>query len=236
MASDWKTYLYRNEDNLMNSANRPEQQGFTLVEVMIALLIGGVVMAAVMTTFRVQHNTYLAQDQVVEMQQNLRVAMDMLSREIRSAGYDPTGESGAGIVDATENRLIFTRDLDASKAIHDPANAEEIVSYRLNASPPALGRTTGNGIIPQPVADNIVALEFLYLLPDGTTVLNPAPADLGNIRGVTISMLARAANEDQRHTDNLAYETASGVMWGPFNDGFRRRLLIQTVMFRNLGL
>ncbi|MFH7320902.1 prepilin-type N-terminal cleavage/methylation domain-containing protein [Desulfurivibrio sp. D14AmB] len=233
----------------MNSASRPEQQGFTLVEVMIALLIGGVVMAAVMTTFRVQHNTYLAQDQVVEMQQNLRVAMDMLSREIRSAGFDPTGESGAGIVDADENQLRFTRDLDASGGTYisptdtfenDPS---ERISYQLNVNPPSLGRTTGNGVVPQPVADNIVALEFLYLLADGTTVLNPDPADFGNIRGVTISMLARAANEDRSHTDNLRYFPASNptmdedeFFWGPFDDGFRRRLLIQTVMFRNLGL
>ena len=202
-------------------------------------------MAAVLASFRVQHTTYLAQDQVVELQQNLRVAMEMLSRDFRSAGYDPTGGAGAGTITATDipnTQIVFTRDLDGSGGTyidqsHSTENdPNEKISYRLNTAPPALGRAIGDSPVHQPVADNIVALELLYLLADGTTVLNPAAADLDNIRGVQISMLAQAAAADPGYNDNIEYETASGAIWGPFNDGFRRRMLIQTVMFRNLGL
>lgn len=256
----------------MTSTEHPAQRGFTLVEVMIALLIGGVVMAAVMTTFRVQHNTYLAQDQVVEMQQNLRVAMDMLAREIRSAGFDPTGNSGAGITIATVGRLGFTRDLNADEDTIDPnetmtfgfsATFDADVDGIIDSGVAPLGLNRGGGF--QPVAENFQALEFVYLVENGNDMIRTLTPNLGNIRGVQISLLARAAVADPRHTDSMQYLPASMIplegwaddtdpldplplrtpaeleAWGGhfengFNDGFRRRLLIQTVMFRNLGL
>lgn len=243
---------YRNDDYPMTSPTRTGQQGFTLVEVMIALLIGGVVMIAVLTTFRVQHATYLAQDQVVEVQQNLRVAMDMLSREIRSAGFDPTEppKLGAGIIEAQSDSLRFSRAW-WNKTVTPPQFNLEFVRYQLytaHANDPsrarrALGRAravAGASLTNQAVAEYIERLEFFYLLADGSRTLTPV---LDDICGVQVSLLARAANEDQGHTDTMKYFPASnptrdedGLFWGPFDDGFRRRLLIQTVMFRNLCL
>lgn len=220
--------------------------GFTLVELLIAMLVGSVIMAAVMTSFQSQHKVYLAQDEVVAMQQNARVAMDMLVRDIRMAGYDPTGVAGAGFVTATTaTQLTFTQDLDDSGgtyiSVSDPVenNADEKVSYRLNASPAALGRVTGNGVVPQPVADNIVAIEFYYTLSDGSQVLNPSAAELPLIRSVQVSILARTAVGDQSYTNTKIYTPASGVAFNggnPFNDNFRRQLLTTTVQCRNMGL
>lgn len=212
-------------------------KGFTLIELLIAMLVGSMVMAAVMVSFQSQHKVYLAQDEVVEMQQNVRVAMDMITREIRMAGFDPTGNAGAGFETATATQLTLTQDLDGDgSVIATPPNADERVSYRLNASPVALGRVTGNGVVYQPVADNIVAIEFYYLDASG----NPT-AVLDAIRAVQISILARAAVEDQSYSNTHKYTSASGVdlydgTLPNVADGFRRQLLIQTVQCRNMGL
>ena len=69
--------------------DRRNRNGFTLVELLIAMLLGGLVTAAIYASFRSQHDNYIAQTQVTEMQQNLRSAMDVMTREIRMAGYDP---------------------------------------------------------------------------------------------------------------------------------------------------
>lgn len=61
--------------------------GFTVVELMIAMVISSVVLAVVFMTFKSQHDSYLVQDQVTVTQQNLRSAMDMLKRDIQMAGY-----------------------------------------------------------------------------------------------------------------------------------------------------
>jgi type IV pilus assembly protein PilW len=57
---------------------------------LVALALTGIVSAAIYKAFSSQQKVYIVQDEVVEMQQNLRAAMDILVREIRMAGYDPT--------------------------------------------------------------------------------------------------------------------------------------------------
>lgn len=228
--------------------------GFTLVELLIAMAVSGIVMAAVMTAFLSQHDSYLVQDNVVVMQQNIRVAMELLTSEIRMVGYNP-GNANAGIVTATAGRLGFTQDLNGDG---DTADANEAITYGFSTSADAtadgiadtgsanLGRNTGTatgvgGGGFQLISENFQAIEFNYLMADGTFTSAPAATALNNIRGVRISLLARVAQADSNFTNTTIYTSASGVHWGglvgaPYNDQFRRRLLITTIQCRNLGL
>jgi type IV pilus assembly protein PilW len=61
--------------------------GFTLVELLIAIALGLVIMAGLYQTFRTQHDTYIVQDQVAAMQQNLRAAMYLITRDLQMAGW-----------------------------------------------------------------------------------------------------------------------------------------------------
>jgi prepilin-type N-terminal cleavage/methylation domain-containing protein len=61
--------------------------GLTLIELLVAMAISAVLIAAVYRTFIGQHRTYTAQEQVVDMQQNARVAINRMMREIRMAGF-----------------------------------------------------------------------------------------------------------------------------------------------------
>lgn len=245
-----KIYFKHSVDNALSFTKRQtvDNCGFTLPEILITLAIGGVVMAAVMSSFYTQHRAYLVHDEVVEMQQNLRQAMDLMIREIRMAGYDPTGEAGAGVVTATAGHFGFTMDLNGDGDTEDPnetltfgfssqhdTNTDGVV----NSGSAPLGRNTGTatgtgGSGFQPIAENFQALEFYYLMADGSFTLTPTEPE--DIRGVKISILAQTAQPDPNYTDTKEYETASGEIWGPYNDGFRRQLLIQTVICRNLGL
>ncbi len=62
-------------------------KGITLIELLVALVISSILVAALYRTFIRQQKTYMIQDQVVDMQQNVRVAIDRMSRELRMAGY-----------------------------------------------------------------------------------------------------------------------------------------------------
>ena len=69
------------------------QRGLTLIELMVGLAISFIVIAAVYRTFISQQKTYAVQDQVAEAQQNARVGMNILMRDLRMAGYGkPEGE------------------------------------------------------------------------------------------------------------------------------------------------
>jgi len=66
---------------------RLTNQGFTLVELLVAMFITLVVMGAIFLTFKSQQDSYVIQDQITATQQNLRSAMYILTRDIQMAGY-----------------------------------------------------------------------------------------------------------------------------------------------------
>lgn len=61
--------------------------GFTLIELLIAIGLGMIILAGLYQTFRTQHDTYIVQDQVAAMQQNLRGAMYLITRDLQMAGW-----------------------------------------------------------------------------------------------------------------------------------------------------
>jgi prepilin-type N-terminal cleavage/methylation domain-containing protein len=64
-----------------------KDRGVTLIELLIALVISSILIAAVYRTFIGQQKTYTVQEQVVDMQQNVRVAINKMMREIRMANF-----------------------------------------------------------------------------------------------------------------------------------------------------
>jgi prepilin-type N-terminal cleavage/methylation domain-containing protein len=64
------------------------QKGVTLVELLLVLVIGGIIIAGIYRTFIAQTRAYTVQDQVVEVQQNVRSAMEIIVRDLRMTGSD----------------------------------------------------------------------------------------------------------------------------------------------------
>jgi type II secretory pathway pseudopilin PulG len=63
------------------------QAGATLIELLFALVLTGIITATVMRTYVIQHENYLVQDDVSVMQQSSRASIDELTRQIRMAGH-----------------------------------------------------------------------------------------------------------------------------------------------------
>ena len=146
---------HRPNTNLTATVRR--EAGFTLVELMIALFISGLVMAALVTIYTAQTRAYSKHDDIADIQQNLRGALAILPREIRLAGCDPEETGGPGILVAARNRLQFTLDVrgnatNATSADGDTDDTDENIGYTLtarnnttNATVPA--DSDNNGII-----------------------------------------------------------------------------------------
>ena len=212
--------------------------GFTLVELLVTMVVTIIIAGSAFISFKSQDHSYTIQDEIVEMQQNLRAALFILTREIRMAGYDPTGLAGARITEALPGSISFTQDLNEDGncngtnenilfGLQNDTNSTGIVG-----PDGVLGRNTGGGL--QPIAENIQAIEFYYTLADGTNTTSPSNPD--NIRTVKVSILACARQPDRDYTNTKTYTTVSNATWGPYNDNYRRRFLITTIKCRNMGI
>lgn len=159
--------------------------GFTLVELLAAILISGIVLAGIYSVFISQQKAFSIQDRIAEMNQNSRSAMDLMTRQIRLAGYKPATASFSGIVTAQGNTLRILADLNQDG---NTTGDGEDVTYSYNADTRQILR---NAV---PIAENITSLNFVYTLTDGTTTATPA--SLADIRKVAISVTARTAYPD----------------------------------------
>ena len=128
---------------MKHSKNR-STGGFTLVELLVAVGIGMVVLAAVTTTFMTQTRFYSAQDQVNEMEQNARGALDLINRELKMAGYKPNGGSFRGVTHST-TQLLIQADLDANGSISTSSSANEQITYTYDSANEQIKRALGSG-------------------------------------------------------------------------------------------
>jgi len=178
--------------------------GFTLIELLVAMAISAIVLSAIVAVFVVQRKSYVAQEQITEMVQTARAAMDMIGREVRMAGYDPTGGDFFGIVyDAS--KLQIKADLRGDGTSDGPdgdtSDPNENITYKYYDATHQIKRKTGGGSF-QPFAENIQAFAFSYLDHDGHVTTMTA-----DIRQIDITITARTSKPDPKYPANNGYRT-----------------------------
>ena len=227
-------------------------QGFTLIEVLVAAAIAGIVLSAIYAIFISQSKTYSAQDQLVALQQSLRHSMQFMERDLRQAGYNPGGLTVAiaeadgidndcdGTIDEADNTATLLVNESESIGVlqaqgssvafsHDEngdgkaCGGKESISYVLNGT--TLKR---NG---KPLSENIDVLNFVYLAADGGLATS-----IEEIRSVQIAIVGRTNHKDPSYNNTKSYANLQGSEILPSqNDSYRRRLLTSQVHIRNLN-
>lgn len=182
-----------------NTSHR--ERGFTLIEILIALAIMSIVTTAIYQIFINQQKTWLSQDLVTEMQQNSRVSIDTISRDLLMAGYGVTTaietDSATTASNATQIAIRYKDPNDSNKIkrIMYWMDATENILYRKedtatsNAESSLPGRVWGSG---QPLADNVTALTFTYFNQNGDVLAMP-PNDVYRIK---VSLQVRTSRKD----------------------------------------
>jgi type IV pilus assembly protein PilW len=202
----------------MRARRRSAERGFTLVEVLIALSLFLLILMGIMQIFEPSNLAYQASQRKLDVQQNGRVAMDIMVRQIRMAGYFPenidtnTANDQANSVEvATDTSLAIAGDLDASGATNtfffclDSGGLKRVRGARGVAS----SYTCANGSV---LAEAVTSLRFAYYDANNNPVPNPpaTPYQLdaqapgaaptfatttqrGAVRRVVISLTAREA-------------------------------------------
>ena len=221
----------RTDQQLTTGSSASRIRGFTIVELLVAMAIVGLVLGAMYAVFTSSNRSYHTQDRVVDTQQGLRVGIDFLIRDIRLAGLDPEETGLFTIEDATTTLIQFTTDLNMDGDI-DEDNRERVAyqfsgtelqrcnldtQYVDNGSPPP-DRIPDSGPPSQwdTLIDNVSNLRFEYfdaagicldgvadeLNPDCVTTPFTVPADkLVEIRTVVITMTTQGTDVEGQTFD-----------------------------------
>ncbi len=115
------------------------QAGFSLVELMVALLISLFLIAGVIQVFLGSKQTYTLNEGVARLQENVRYAFDRISADLSAAGYmgcndssDTNAEGNLVIVNAltddTSTQYNFTNPIDGTN--NAGPNGSDILSIR----------------------------------------------------------------------------------------------------------
>ncbi len=248
----------------MKQQAKIKDKGFTLIELMVAMVISIIVMGAIYAVYLSQTRVQVVHEVTLELQESLRSVLTIMEKEIRTAGADPTGNADARIILANHNEIRFTRDIDDDTvsgrfdgAITQP---NEDIRYAIRGDG-HLGRITngdaGDGDI---LLENVDALNFVYWgygADNNPKVLNPEKSDvdadgLDDIKRVDVTIVARSGQSDRgflgfgRHTDTVEYKNQEGleedlnpdlkdrVVLERQNDNARRLQLSTSVTCRNM--
>jgi type IV pilus assembly protein PilW len=74
---------------VMDYGSLPAQQGLSLVEIMVAMIVGLMLTAGVLQVYGSSKQAYRLADNLSRMQENARFGMEILARDIRMAGFIP---------------------------------------------------------------------------------------------------------------------------------------------------
>lgn len=176
--------------------------GFTLLELLVAMGLGLTMMGAIATTYMSQTKVYAAQEQINEMEQNARGALDVITRELKMAGYKPAGGTVTGITHST-SQLQIEADIDSNGAIDNTSNTTvERIIFAFDSGNKRITRKLGSGGTVQAVADNVTAFSFDYLDSIGGTASTSA-----TVRQVRVNITAKTARPDLNYSSNSGYRT-----------------------------
>lgn len=221
------------------------KSGFSLIELMVAMTVAMVVIGVTVGAMISQQKNHITQGALVDLQQGLRAAMEVVGSELKMAGYDPTGTTGAAITlaDAADLQFQIDRnadgDWDAGElirfALTNDANSDGVA----DGTPCDLGRGLDGGGL-QVLAENIDALNFVYFDSNGNVLAAPV-ADLSSIGSIQITVVARSGATlpgfFKRQRDNKTYHNRQGdVVLPAQNDDFHRLEIVHEFRGRNLLL
>jgi len=139
-----------------------KQKGVTLIELLVALVICGIVIGAIYRLFIIQTKAYTVQDQVVEVQQTVRSAMEILLRDLRMAGFDDDSTSSTITITTPIATPVANNSITVS---YEYQNQIYTVAYWRDAASSTLFRQLTINNVAQPaetLLENVDALTFTY--------------------------------------------------------------------------
>ena len=188
------------------------EEGFTIIELMITLVLSAVVTAAIYAVFITQQKTYAVQSGVTDMQQNARAALMLMVRDMRMAG---AGVGSSFSVDDYAGTAITASTTVTQGTGNNPDTLTLV--YATEPDTAAFVSTVGS---------NVVTLTDVSALSNNDNISFETVGDvyqISNINGTQLT-LDRVPSGHLPHVDNTTLEQTGA-----------RTYLVKAITYRIVG-
>src|SRR6266850_2074358 len=114
----------------VNLKRRKSDTGFTLIEMTIAVLLFALVIGSIYSIYVRGEKSQQLGLELAEANQNARSGVDLIARELRSAGYGVNPATQPAIVVGSQYRVTFALDLNGNRNI----DLGEVITYFLDSN------------------------------------------------------------------------------------------------------
>ncbi len=153
------TNRIRPKHNILLLATKND--GFTLVELVLALAMMMIVMTAIISLLVSLTRAYTAQNVTAGVQQVTRAGINIMTRDIRMAGLNPLKMNRIGILEAAVDKIRFQHDTNSSGAIE--LDQDEDIAYLLNGNHQLIRQKDGNPRSNKSLINHVKDLTFRYV-------------------------------------------------------------------------
>ena len=232
------------------SRNNHLQKGFTIVEIMVALTISLVLLAGVFQIYISSKESFRVQNELARLQENQRIAVEFLQRDIRQAGFIPFGaafiDNPIEVLDGDDGASdeIIVRYTSKKDCLgQDAPNDIAVNRYFIDAEERLMCEGNGGGGA-QPIADGVSNMQILLgsntsfandsiQMPsaDAYVNVNSLNGNLISIVSVRIALLVRSNDPIKKQAVEQPF-TLLDTNVIP-TDRLKRQVVTTTVPLRN---
>jgi type IV pilus assembly protein PilW len=174
---------------------RRKSPAFGVPELLLAAFVASIVLSSLVTFVGAQVRTFRRTEHLLAANETVRIVLDVMSRDLRQAGFDPSGVALEALAAANATALTLQRDDDGDGTID--GDSEEVVAYVFRPAQGTLSRVVGRQSMP--LADGLAADGFrlAYFDSAGTEITSPSGLDAAAraaVRRVRITLLLRDAS------------------------------------------
>ncbi len=221
--------------------NKRRQSGLSLIELMIGMVLGLIVIAAVINVYTGSSRSSKFTTGLQTMQENGRYGLSVLQREFRLAGYSPTGDiETINLGESSDTAITVTttaaydcngRDTTAVGGIAE--NTYELDGDQLvctgNVTPEAM-----------PVVEGVEAFRVLYGLDTDGNVATEEPqryvpyasvSDVSEVAALRFALLVNSGTSIRSRVRNETHVVLDQEVTS--SDRFAREVFTTTVKLRN---
>ncbi|WP_018717328.1 PilW family protein [Arhodomonas aquaeolei] len=247
---------------VMGDESHSRERGLTLIELMIALVLGLMLSAGAVQLFIANKQSYRLQDALARVQENGRFAMQRLGRDVRMAGYhnpltaptpdafhtdatpsdSNTADGGSGASDRVAVVRMYP-DETAADCLGTKAAGERVVNvYSVSG-----GSLVCRGMDPetgswlesaQPLIDGVDTFQAEYGIDSDDDGSVDSYEDAGGVTDwsqvitVRLALLLRTQQDNLRPANADTYNVL-GETVSPGSDGRLRSIFENTIVLRN---